>query len=66
GDSALSYTVRFENMADATAPAQEVIVTDTLDENLDWSTFLFGHAVPGFPTTPKSKGYSPSAITRRW
>jgi outer membrane protein assembly factor BamB len=34
----LRYTVYFENKADATAPAQEVFITDYLDLNLDWPT----------------------------
>ncbi len=34
----LLYTIHFENVATATAPAQRVIITDTLDPNLDWST----------------------------
>jgi uncharacterized repeat protein (TIGR01451 family) len=51
----LAYTVYFENVITATAPAQEVFVTDYLDPNLDWDTFrlteiAFGDeeiAVPG-------------------
>jgi uncharacterized repeat protein (TIGR01451 family) len=51
----LEYTIHFENMATADLPAQEVVVTDFLDENLDWSTFqprtfMFNHTtvtVPG-------------------
>ena len=35
----LSYVVYFENVCAATAPAQEVYVTDYLDADLDWSTF---------------------------
>jgi RHS repeat-associated protein/uncharacterized repeat protein (TIGR01451 family) len=35
----LGYTVYFENLPTATAPAQEVFVTDCLDHNLDWTTF---------------------------
>ena len=35
----LPYTVRFENLPTASAPAQMVVVTDTLDENLDLDTF---------------------------
>ena len=35
----LQYTVYFENQASASAPAQEVFVTDYLDPNLDWTTF---------------------------
>ena len=37
----LRYTIYFENVITATAPAQEVIVTDYLDLNLDWSTLNF-------------------------
>jgi RHS repeat-associated protein len=32
------YTICFENQPTATAPAQAVTVTDSLDPNLDWST----------------------------
>ncbi len=38
---ALPYTIDFENAPTATAPAQNVTVTDQLDPNLDWSTFAF-------------------------
>jgi uncharacterized repeat protein (TIGR01451 family) len=34
----LSYTVRFQNTG--TAPAQNIYILDTLDSNLDWSTFV--------------------------
>ena len=34
----LSYVIYFENVLTATAPAQEVIVTDYLDPDLDWTT----------------------------
>src|SRR5581483_325761 len=34
-----AYTVLFENKPDATAPAVQVVVTEQLDPNLDWSTF---------------------------
>ncbi len=33
------YQIDFENAATATAPAQQVTVTDQLNSNLDWSTF---------------------------
>ena len=36
------YTIRFENAADATAPAQKVVVTQTLDPDLDPRTFRVG------------------------
>jgi hypothetical protein len=35
---ALLYTIYFENLSSATAPAQEVFITDQLDDRLDWST----------------------------
>jgi len=35
----LTYSIFFENKPTASAPAQEVIVTDYLSEYLDWSTF---------------------------
>ncbi|MBL8339550.1 MAG: pre-peptidase C-terminal domain-containing protein, partial [Rhodoferax sp.] len=37
--SNLGYMIRFENAADATAPAQEVVITQQLDADLDWRTF---------------------------
>ena len=40
----MTYTVYFENRADATAAAQEVRVTNPLSEYLDWSTFEMGEA----------------------
>jgi hypothetical protein len=42
GGASLPYTVFFENLPAATAPAQEVVITDQLDTNLDWSTFALG------------------------
>jgi uncharacterized repeat protein (TIGR01451 family) len=38
----IDYTIHFENMATATAPAQLVIITDVLDSNLDLSTLELG------------------------
>jgi hypothetical protein len=38
-DSSLVYTIRFENLAAATAAAQTVVVTQTLDPDLDLATF---------------------------
>ena len=43
GDHDLAYTIRFENLAAATAPAQEVIITDQLDvERMHLTTFSLG------------------------
>jgi len=41
-DQRLGYTIRFENMSNATASAQLITVTDPLNENLDWHTFELG------------------------
>ena len=38
-DDSLAYTIRFENQPDATAPAQQVVIIDTLDADLDLDTF---------------------------
>jgi len=43
GDSPLPYDIHFENKAEATAPAQEVVVTDQLDvDKFDLNTFNLG------------------------
>ncbi|MCU0484784.1 MAG: hypothetical protein MUC85_01610 [Anaerolineales bacterium] len=43
----LAYTIYFENVATAAAPAQEVFITDVLDPLLDWSTFQVGEIAFG-------------------
>lgn len=42
GGITLPYTIRFENLAAATLPAQIVTVTQTLDADLDLDTFEIG------------------------
>lgn len=37
--NALAYRIDFENMTNASAPAQQVIITDQLSTNYDWATF---------------------------
>ncbi len=49
-NSELPYTIYFENVMTATAPAQQVFVVDHLDSDLDWTTFhpteiAFGNTV---------------------
>lgn len=34
----MSYQIQYENLSDATAPAHKIVITDTLDENLDLET----------------------------
>ena len=38
----LSYTIHYENQATATAPAQQVTITQTLDSDLNLSSFRLG------------------------
>jgi hypothetical protein len=40
-DETFEYLVHFENVDTATAPAENIVVTDTLDSDLDWTTFAF-------------------------
>lgn len=35
------YSIYFENVDSATASAEEIYITDTLDKNLDWSTLTY-------------------------
>lgn len=39
GDHPFHYTIYFENVDTATASAEDIIIIDSLDKNLDWSTF---------------------------
>lgn len=39
GEGILPYTIRFENLDTADAPAAEVFITQQLDSDLDWTTF---------------------------
>ena len=53
-ENRMQYQVEFENLPTATASAQEVVVTDQLDVNLDWATFelheiAFGSQVIALP-----------------
>ncbi|MFH0981363.1 MAG: RHS repeat-associated core domain-containing protein [Planctomycetota bacterium] len=52
----LAYTVFFENQASASAPAQEVFISDFLDEDLDWTTFQLGEIVFGSQSVTELAG----------
>lgn len=41
-DQELLYIIYFENLETATAPAENIQITDYLDPNLDWSWLQFG------------------------
>ncbi len=47
GGEKMAYTIYFENKSTATAPAQEVFITDYLDTDLDWTTFRLGEVAFG-------------------
>ena len=54
----LKYLIYFENLDSATAAAQEIVIIDTLDKNLDWDTFSFddiqfGSTVVDIPDSSK-------------
>ncbi len=54
--STFYYKVRFENVADANGPAQQVLITDTLDPNFDLSTFELIEIVFGTNTITLQPG----------
>ncbi len=64
-ETALPYTIRFENLAAATAPAQEVRITQQLDSDLDWATFELGEI--GFGDTrievPAGRSFYSTQVT---
>ena len=47
-----AYTIDFTNATTATAPAQQIVITEQLDPNLDWRTFrLTGFGFDNLTTT---------------
>lgn len=66
GDEALHYTIFFENdpAHGATAPVQELLITDTLSANLDWTTFELtemGFGAEAIPVPAGHRSYETSA-----
>ena len=57
-DEVIHYTVYFENVPTASAPAQEVVITDQLDTNLDVSTLELTEIVWGDESVPIAAGSS--------
>lgn len=54
GQDTMTYTIFFENTPDASASAQQVIITDDLSPLLDWTSFelsevTLGHRVTAIP-----------------
>ncbi|HVO88983.1 MAG TPA: hypothetical protein VMV45_10605 [Casimicrobiaceae bacterium] len=56
-DQPLTYTIHFENLATATAPAQVIAITDRLDAaTVDFDTFRLGPVVFGDSTLAPAPG----------
>jgi uncharacterized repeat protein (TIGR01451 family) len=53
-DDELEYTIRFQNTG--TAPAQNIYIIDTLDAELDWSTFQLLHSTHGIDVVNLGNG----------
>ena len=49
--TSINYFIFFENVDSATAPAQEIMITDELSDSLDWSTFSFDKIQIGLKNT---------------
>lgn len=74
----MAYTIHFENMSTASAPAQTVLVTDPLSSDLDWSTVRFGEVAfgdtvqvlkegpGGFSTRTLVNDYRPDVAKQWW
>jgi Lactonase, 7-bladed beta-propeller len=64
GQSTTSYSIYFDNQPTATAPAQAVTITDTLDTNLDLTTLTLGPITfPNQVVSPPSIPLSISSFT---
>src|SRR5262249_24584755 len=60
---AFPYVIYFQNQPTASAPAQEVFVTDRLPADLDWSTFTLGEAAFGDQVVDDLAGRSSCSVT---
>ncbi|MDD3643755.1 MAG: CARDB domain-containing protein, partial [Candidatus Krumholzibacteria bacterium] len=61
----LPYTIYFENVPTASAAAQNVLITDQLDDDLDWRKFRLGEIAFGDVTVqvPENFSYYHTAVT---
>ena len=57
-DTNFTYTIYFENLANATAEAENIVITDVLDADLDWSTLSIGGS-----SHPDTMSYSFNSTT---
>ena len=69
GNAPFNYTIFFENVDTATAPAQEVIIVDTLDKSkFDLSSFQvtsYGFADSSYKAPPGLNAYAGQTLFRR-
>ena len=59
------YTIFYENLENATAPAWKVKITDKLDADLDWESFSFGDINVAGETIDIPEGSSEISLTTR-
>ncbi len=67
--SRIDYVVAFENVPSASAPAQEVFVTDVLDSSLDVSSLELvdaGWASTAVPAPAATQAYRERTVIRDW
>ena len=63
--AALPYCVNFENDPAASAPAQQVTITDQLNTNLDWESFQLtevGYGDTFIPVPPNSQHFETTVV----
>jgi RHS repeat-associated protein len=63
GGEPLPYIIYFENQPTASAPAQEVFVTDILDPDADWSSFSLDEIAFGDTVVDSLAGLSSGSVT---
>jgi RHS repeat-associated protein len=66
-DQSLPYTIHFENEAAATAPAQQVVITEQIDPGLDFRSFQVGDFAFGNVTVhvPDNQGFYSTRLDLR-
>jgi hypothetical protein len=62
----LEYVIRFENLETATAEAENIVVTDTLDPSVDWTTLEIGETRIGGQTYYPAVTMNPATRTICW
>ncbi len=63
GAPSMPYTIFFENQASVAAPAQEIVIIDNLDPDLDYTSFTLGEVAFGFQLVNSLAGQSSGTTT---